>query len=511
MFKTGTGKGNITAFVKGVGMLGYGIHYNTMEEVETQLWARAFVFVDSRTGKKICFVNCELGFITIAIKKGVLKALDRKFPEFNYDEDNLMITAQHTHSGPSGYSYYGLYNLSTPGFVMEIYRKIVDGIVDAIAAAESDIKPSKLSWSTGVFENDKEVAFNRSIEGYNLNPEVEPKITFETRHTGLDREMTLLKIADGFGNDIGSINWFRVHPTSLPNTNHKVCSDNKGFAADYLEKYFAEKGNKNYMGVFAQGTCGDVTPRFVYHPVYPYQRGQWEGKYPDDMESARFNGRLQFEKAKEIAEDKNQTPIEGEIDYELMFVNFSDVTADPKFANGEKLAQTDKAALGLQFFTGTKVDGPGMHPVVAFFVLCAIKIIKALEKFRAKFAGDRYKRVIERKYRAHGKKNILVESNTQRVLGTKLIDKIVVPAWTDPAIATFKFFYRKVGNTNKPWTPKILPLQLFIIGDIAIAGFPFEITTIAGKRLRKSLEETLSARGVKRVILSPYANGYLAT
>ena len=41
-----------------------------------------------------------------------------------------------------------------------------------------------------------------------------------------------------------------------------------------------------------------------------------------------------------------------------------------------------------------------------------------------------------------------------------------------------------------------------------MAGFPFEITTIAGKRLRKSLEEVLSKRGVKRVILCPYANGY---
>jgi len=43
---------------------------------------------------------------------------------------------------------------------------------------------------------------------------------------------------------------------------------------------------------------------------------------------------------------------------------------------------------------------------------------------------------------------------------------------------------------------------------VALAGFPFEITTIGGKRLRKSLEETLAARGVTRVILCPYANGY---
>ena len=508
MYLTGTGKGDITAFVKGAGMLGYGMHYNTMEEIATSLSARAFIFKDPNTGKKICMVNCEICFITIAIKKGVLKTLERKFPEFNYDEDNLMLTAQHTHSGPGGYSYYGLYNLSIPGFVMEVYMKIVDGIVEAIANAEKNIKPSELSLSSGVFEPDIEVAFNRSVEGYNLNPEVNPKITFETRHLGLDREMTLMKITGEDGKDRGSINWFGVHTTSLPNTNHKLCFDNKGYASEYLEKYYADKGNSDYLSVFAQGTCGDVTPRFVYHPVYPFQRGQWEGKYVDDFESTQYNGRLQFEKAKTIAESENQTPVTGDIDYELMFVNFTDVTADPKFANGNTNAQTDKAALGIAFFAGTKVDGPGMHPILVGFLKLLIKGVKHFEKFRANFSGEQYKKIIERKYRVHGKKDILIESNTQRIMGTKLIDKLVAPAWADPAIATFKYFYKKVNDTKKPWTPKILPLQIFIIGDIAFAGLPFELTTIGGRRLRKSLEETLAARGIKRVILCPYANGY---
>lgn len=508
MYLAGTGKGDITAFLKGAGLLGYGIHYNTMEEIETTLSARAFIFIDKSSNKKICFVNCELAFITIAVKKGVLKNLERNHPEWNYDEDNLMLTAQHTHSGPSGYSYYGLYNLSTPGFVMEIYKKIVDGIVEAIVQAEGNMKPSKLMWSTGMMENDKDVAFQRSYEAYNLNPEVNPKITFEQRNIGLDHEMTLLKLIDESGKERGSINWYGVHPTSLPNTNHKLCYDNKGYASAYMEQSFVEKGNSDYISVFAQGTCGDVTPRVVYNPVYPFQRGQWEGKFPDDLESAKYNGRMQFEKAKEVSEQPNQTLIEGAIDYELMYVNFTDVTANPKFTNGITNARTGNAAMGVAFFTGTRIDGPGMHPVVGGFVKRISRFVKIYEKIKAKFGREDYKHVIERKYQAHGKKDILIESNTRRILGTKHIDRLIVPAWADPAIATFKYFYKKVGHLNKLWTPKVLPIQLFIIGDIALAGFPFEITTIAGKRLRAMLEKTLSARGVKRVILCPYANGY---
>lgn len=508
MYLVGTGRGDITAFVKGVGMLGYGIHYNTMESVATNLSARAYVFIDKKSNRKICFVNCEIAFITLAIKKGVLKSLERKHPELNYDEDNLMLTAQHTHSGPGGYSYYGLYNLSVPGFVMEVYRKIVDGIVEAILNAEKNIKPGKLSWGTSTFSPEKEVAFNRSLKAYNLNPEVNPKVSFENRHLALDREMTLLKIDGEDGKGRGSINWFGTHTTNLSNTNTQICYDNKGFASAYLEKYFCDKGVSDYLGSFAQGTCGDVTPKFVHNPVYPFQRGQWEGKFKDDMESSKYNGNLQFEKAKEILEGQNWSEINGDIDYELMFVNFTDVTADPRFANGNKKAQTDKATLGLAFFTGTISDGPGMHPAVAFPVRGMIRFMKYFEKFKALFASAEYKNIIERKYRAHGKKDILVETNTGRILGTKYIDKLFVPGWADPAIGTFKFFYRKVKGSNKPWTPKILPLQLFIIGDVALAGFPFEITTIAGQRLRNTLFEILKQRGVKRVILCPYANGY---
>jgi neutral ceramidase len=509
MYLIGTGKADITAFIKGVGMLGYGIYYNTMEAVETPLSSRAFVFCDTKTGRKVCFVNCELAFITVSLKKGVLRTLERRHPEFKYDEDNLMLTAQHTHSGPGGYNYYGFYNLSVPGFSREIYVKLVEGIAESIIAAEKSLRPGKLSLGSGTFELDKEVAFQRSLEAYNCNPEVQPKLTKEQLPAGLDREMLFLKATDDTGKDIGSINWFGVHTTSLPNTNKKVCYDNKGYAADYLEDYFKQQGNSDYLGIFAQGTCGDVTPRFRHNPVYPFQRGQYEGKYADDFESARYNGRLQFEKAKEITESPNFTPVEGDIDYEILFVNFSDITADPKFTNGVANAQTDKATLGVAFFTGTVVDGPGLHPFFGKFVKLAARVVKRYEKFLANMSkNEHYKKVIERKYRVHGNKDIMVETHTRRVLGTSKLDKIIVPGWLDPSIATFKFFFQKVGHIKKPWTPKVMPLQLTILGDIALAGFPFEITTIAGKRLRKSLEERLAERGVKRVILCPYANDY---
>jgi neutral ceramidase len=60
----------------------------------------------------------------------------------------------------------------------------------------------------------------------------------------------------------------------------------------------------------------------------------------------------------------------------------------------------------------------------------------------------------------------------------------------------------------------VLPVQIVVLGPLAIAAFPGEPTTQAGRRLRRTLEAALAPRGVRRVLLAGYANayaGYVAT
>ncbi|MFN8277769.1 MAG: neutral/alkaline non-lysosomal ceramidase N-terminal domain-containing protein [Chitinophagales bacterium] len=508
MWQFGAAKTEITAFVKGCGMLGYGLYFNTMEGIETPLFARAFVL--QQGGKKTALVVCELGFITISLKKGVVKELKRRKHDCGYDDDNLLLMAQHTHSGPGGYSYYGLYNISIPGFVMEIYQKLVQGIADVIEQAEAQLQPGDIHFHSGTFDKDIPVAFNRSILQYNQNPEVTEKITQQTAHLGVNREMQLLLFSDTRGKAIGEINWFGVHTTNISNDNHKLCSDNKGYAAKFLEEQFKEQGNSQFIGAFAQGICGDVTPRFKYNPKRPFQRGKWDGMYEDDFESARFNGRLQMEKAAAIINETRHKgmAIPPDVDYGMLYVNFPDVTCDPEFANDRIDARTGPAAQGMAFFGGAMVDGPGAHPVLVRVGNFLTDIIKVWELSLARFKNEKYRKAVRRKYETQGAKHILMETHARRVLGTKHIDRLILPAWADPSIESIKIFFKKIGYKDKPWTPQILPLQLVILGPIAIAGFPFEITTIAAQRLRLSLEKRLASRGVNTVILAPYANGY---
>jgi neutral ceramidase len=61
-----------------------------------------------------------------------------------------------------------------------------------------------------------------------------------------------------------------------------------------------------------------------------------------------------------------------------------------------------------------------------------------------------------------------------------------------------------------PWQPIILEIQLFRIGDVFIASTPSELTTMSGRRLRRSIRSRLESHGlhVQDVIYSGPANGY---
>lgn len=502
MFELGTGKYDITAFKKGIGMMGYGMHFNTVEAIETHLSARAFVIKDPSSSKKIVFVNAEMCFITISVKGGVVKKLQEKYPQFGYTSDNVMLTAQHTHSAPGGYSHYGFFNLSIPGFVPEVYQTIVNGIVEAIVQAESCIQPANIYLNTGVFEPDLEVAFNRSIKAYNANPEIS-KIDENKTHLAVDREMTLLRMDGLNGEKIGMVNWFGVHTTNISNDNTKICYDNKGYASAYFEEDILLAGNqKNFIGIFAQGATGDISPNFIWDKKKKWMRGKFE----DDFESARFNGKLQYTKAKAIYESatKNE-PLKNEIDHALMYADFSNIKPDSEFTNGQEV-RTGAACLGVSFFEGT-AEARGMNDTLGAITRFLSRVVKNYEFVKAIFLSDEKRNKIRDKYKIHGKKDILFETTERKVLGTSDIKNMIIPSWADRGIETFKKQYSN-GSLNKPWTPEVLPLQIFLIGELAIASFPGEITTVAGYRLKETILSILKKRGITKVILSSYANAY---
>lgn len=502
MYEVGTAKVDITSFKKDVGMMGYGMFHNRVSGVETPLHARVFAFKDLTTKRKVVFVNAEICFITISIKRGVIKKLKRHHAELGYEADNVMLTAQHTHSGPGGYSHYGLYNISVPGFVPEVYQNIVDGIVAGIVEADANMRPAKVSFTKGSFAPEIDVAINRSIKAYNLNPEVE-KVTEKDAHLAIDREMHHFRVDGIDGKPIGSFNFFGVHTTSVHNNNTKINADNKGYASTFMEEAMKEE-NPNYISIFAQKATGDVTPNYVWDKKKRWTRGKFE----DDIESAKYNGKLQFDKATELNQQAAQAgeSIELGIDYALAHANFANITPDIEFTNNPD-AKTFLSCHGVAFFKGT-TEGPGMEAPLVLVANFATWVVKIYDYIRALFVSKAERHKIHEKYRIHGNKKILIETGDRKILGTRNVTGFIVPAFIDPTIKYFKVFHKSGGLDHKPWTPQTLPLQIVTLGQVAFVAVPGEITTIAGKRLRQTVLDMLSSRGITEVVISTYANAY---
>jgi neutral ceramidase len=127
---------------------------------------------------------------------------------------------------------------------------------------------------------------------------------------------------------------------------------------------------------------------------------------------------------------------------------------------------------------------------------------------KARFIRNEDSQKIREKYETQGPKAIALETGNKRLLGSKNVKKLPIPDFLDPTIATFKLYAKRNALEEQAWSPQILPVQFVEIGNVVLVSIPFEITTTAGRRLKKGIEDLYATQGGKEVILCPYANSY---
>ncbi|MCH2045506.1 MAG: neutral/alkaline non-lysosomal ceramidase N-terminal domain-containing protein [Saprospiraceae bacterium] len=505
MYKIGTSKVEMTYFKENTAMLGFGRHSHQMQGIETPQYARTFVF--QKGNIKLAYVCAEFCFCTDYLKHGIIQTLQDEYAHLGYTNATVMIVGQHTHSSAGGYDQHLLYNLSMPGFRDDVYECYRKGIVKSIVEADANLQEATIQKHEGSFDPEAEVAYNRSLWAYNKNKEIEVPLVKKTRHLACDRTMRLLRFDDAQGKPIGSLNWFGVHTTSVASRNRKVCSDNKGYAAQYFEDYLKEKHNskETIPTGFAQEVAGDISPNFIWIPG----RRQYRGKYKDDFESAAYNGKIQADKAQEIFEEaQSGRAITGELDYIHAYVDMTNMSIDPIYTNGLQTETTGYAALGVAFLEGT-TDGPGTIKAVGQAYKLLYNSGRQFEMMAARLSkNEKRQQALLRYYTAHHPKAVVINMSKGIVAGAKYPERLIIPSFVDPIVKFMKFVNRVGRAARKPWVAERLPLQIFIIGDLAIAAMPTEMTTMAGQRLRNTIAEHLKERGVKEVIISSYANAY---
>jgi neutral ceramidase len=483
-----------------VGMLGYGMPEQKMQEILNPLFSRvAWIELGENV---LIWVHVELCFPADSLRQEILKRINEQNDLPNINHHQLVIASQHTHSGPAGYCHYPFYNIPTPGFVPQVFEKNVSGIMEAIREASLLKRPSSLKFSKEEFGAEAPVAFNRSTAAWRENFEVKNKSLSTDPVFAMDRHLYGIKIK-AENQVIGLMNWFGVHCTNFPNTNLKVTSDNKGFAASFVEEQLAAR-DVSHVALFNQGAAADITPNFIWDD----ERNEIRGQFQNNLESARFNGKLQATVALNLIDKSSEDfTIEPQLWSQTLYVDMDGVKVDPQFIPphipAPKDAMSVSPAFGTSFMAGTE-EGRGAPPVLCFLVSLLSSLVKLVDVIRSFWLSSNEREKLWRFYRHQAPKNIFVETGHKKILGISDLSYLPIPRLVDPLIGIIKDFYKKGSMREHTWTQQVVPVQLVILGKVALVNLPGEVTSMSGLRLKEQVKNDLN---LHEVIISAYTNG----
>lgn len=498
MYLVGWDKQEIKIEPKGFAMFGYGMWSHRAYEKRTNLFARSITIqTDHALPLMICCL--DLGCITYAMRSGAIQLLQQDLAE-QFQADRLVLMATHTHSGPGGCAHEALYNIPTPGFVPEHLAAVIEAIVSSVKNALQSAQTTEIRTTSAKFEDSMPVAWNRSLQAYNRNPEVVKRTEAET-HIALNREMQLL----GFYRD-GKLNafvsFFGVHATCLGNTLKAHDGDNKGYAAQHSENYLIEQGVMNPVTIFAQATAGDVSPHFHGDnqlKIRKMIKGEAEYQY------AKRNGVFQSDlaiKALVNSGDSSQKNMEPKVGAILSYVNLSNVELDAEFALGQQ-AKTSIPCHGTAFLAGTPVDGLGAAKPLIYAMN---KLAQALKRKRLANVNSPEGAFYKKIYDSQGPKNIVFETGSHQILGKKIGS---LPGILDPIVAEMNRQVRVGAIIESELVPSVLPLQLIQIGHLILVCCPGEFTTVAGQRVLQVVQKELAQKADFKFWLASYCNDYM--
>ncbi|KAG9242545.1 neutral/alkaline nonlysosomal ceramidase-like protein [Calycina marina] len=471
----GVGKADITGPVVEINMMGYADTKQLGSGLRQRLYSRAFIVGDIHNPKdRFIYLVLDTQSGDTAVRYAVLEDLAKLGPHYAaYGQQNVAVTGTHSHSGPGAWLNYLLPQITSKGFDKQSYRAIVDGVVLSIKRAHESLQPGYLTAGTTKVTG---ANINRSLYAYLANPgEERAQYNASSEDDGsVEKHMTLLRFQRASdGKSTGILTWFPVHGTSMLGNNSLISGDNKGVAATLFEKSATGASNvaEGFVAGFSQASVGDTSPNVLGawcedgsgqqcsfrnstcsdgKSQHCHARGPFFRIKDSGASSCYEIGKRQFEPARDLFDnlDKEGIPISGSsVKAFHTFQSMSNFTFPLK--NGTYV-QTCPAALGYSFAAGTS-DGPGAFDFTqndpgAPSASPVWHMVSGLIKTPSKA-----------QQRCHHLKPILLD----------------------------------VGEIEIPylWTPNIVDIQAFRVGQLVIIVSPGEATTMAGRRWKGAVYE----------------------
>lgn len=511
-FRFAAGIHDVTGAGYDQGMAGYADTAQTSEGLHNRQWARAFIIESSCGGavRRIALISQDQGLMFHAVKQGLMD-LVADDPELagQYDYGNVMVNVTHSHATAAGQAHHDLYNITAAGHDEQSYAALVAGTFMALKRAHGNLQtaaPGEILFNQGELLN---TTIQRSLPAYLQNPEAERQrfVDVDGEPVTINRNSVTLRLRRG-ETDVAMLNWFPIHGTSMAQTNKLLSGDNKGYAAwrfeqDHDVDYLGDE--QPFVAGFFQADEGDNSPNVLIDQLseaelrdLQSERFQTRGGGANDFESTLISGYKQYAKARDLFASA-ETVLTGGVGHIAAFIDLTRVAVDESRVRAypEPLQtapfNTCEPALGVSFGGGAE-DGRGPTEEGQ---TCAAMDQPTME---------RWQKLFEDGFAAGGRGSIPpqlvvpVGCNNPAFNALGYACHAEKPILFPLAVSPF--------DPTQSLSARIDMLQIFTIGNLAVIGLPWEVTTTSGRRIREAVLDELEGAGIDYAVIAGLANNY---
>lgn len=225
----------------GVDLTGYGNRPSSSAGKHDDLYVRALVL--EADGRQVALVSLDLLGFEIPDAGSLRRQIEG---ETDIPVDAILLNCSHTHAGPATMRLRGL-GERDPAYDALLVR----WILGAVRAAQDGLEPATLRWG----ESEARIGRNRRQR----RPDGQMVIG-ENDAGPYDPRVAVLRLDRADGSPLAV--WFShaTHPVTFGNENVRFSADFPGAAIEALKR-LQPGGRSSFVGMFAQGCCGDINPR----------------------------------------------------------------------------------------------------------------------------------------------------------------------------------------------------------------------------------------------------------
>ncbi len=510
-FFIGVGSADMTGPAADSISAGYESPSHVLNGIHLRQFARAFALASPCNGQRVVMVVTETGFMTAGTRQTVLDLIaadDELAPWFG--PQNVMLSATHTHSGPGGEAHHEAYNLFRLGYddlVHEIYTQaIYEAIRQAHEALMNQPQPGRVQLQVAEL---LDANINRSVPAFENNPAAERQQWLDARGAEIQtgKRMLQLRFDAADGSPLGLLNWFPVHTTSVGTHESLISSDNKGLAALGFESLMREQNAQtDFVAAFAQAGHGDTSPNLCLHE-HPYPDIRI-GCGEDTLQSTAAHGVKQLARAIEMY-DAGGLALRGGIESRLFHAPMDQIeVTDPVILDSlahppeldEGVKRTCTAALGYSMAAGAEDQrGVTQEGITCRDTDYLAGLEQDIQVALNSLAGG------ATSYPA------LPSSTFGGLVGCGLTGGLgALPGLPDADYSCHaeKPILFPIGSTELI-SNSDLPLQILALGNLAVVGLPWEVTTTSARRIRQTVMQELRGADIEYVVVASMSNDFV--